>query len=82
MDTASDGIRSLTVPPACAQHHTLTLALLDDGIRTVSGIRDAMASGDTGALGNLATSGGALESRAKAVDALGASLRARYGVEK
>jgi hypothetical protein len=79
---ARDGVSGLAVPAPCAEHHDLTLALLDDSVRILTQIRDGVASGDAGALAGLATTGSALEARARAVDELGASLRARYGIAK
>lgn len=79
--TARDGVRAIAAPTPCAEHHRLTLLLLDEAVVIVSRLRDGVASGDTAAVAAIATSGSALESRARAVDALAASLRAQYGVE-
>lgn len=78
---ARDGVRTMTVPAPCAEHHRLTLALLNDAVVILTRLRDGVAAGDPGAVAGIATSGSALEARARAVDELGASLRSQYGVE-
>jgi hypothetical protein len=78
---ARDGVRTLTVPAPCAEHHRMTLALLNDAVVILTRLRDGVAAGDPSAVAGIATSGSALEARARAVDELGASLRAQYGVE-
>jgi len=78
---ARDGVRSMTVPAPCGEHHRLTLALLDDAVLILTKLREGVAAGDPSAVAGIASSGSALEARARAVDDLGASLRSQYGVE-
>ncbi len=78
---ARDGVRAITAPAPCAEHHRLSLALLEEAVVMLSKLRDGVAAGDPAALMAIASSGSALEERARAVDALAASLRAQYGVE-
>jgi hypothetical protein len=77
---ARDGVRTMAVPAPCAEHHRLTLALLGDAVVILTKLREGVAAGDTSALAAVASSGSALEERARAVDVLGASLRSQYGV--
>ena len=77
---ARDGVRAITPPAPCAEHHRLTLALLDEAVVILSKLRDGVAAGDPTAVAAIASSGSALEGRARAVDTLAASLRAQYGV--
>jgi hypothetical protein len=77
---ARDGVRTMTVPAPCAEHHRLTLALLGDAVVILTKLREGVAAGDPGAIAGIATSGSGLEERARAVDVLGASLRSQYGV--
>jgi len=77
---ARDGVRNMTVPAPCTEHHRLTLALLGDAVVVLTKLREGVAAGDPGAVAGIASSGSALEERARAVDVLGASLRSQYGV--
>jgi hypothetical protein len=77
---ARDGVRTMTVPAPCAEHHRLTLALLGEAVVILTRLRDGVAAGDPGAIAGIASSGSGLEERARAVDVLGASLRSQYGV--
>ena len=77
---ARDGVRTMTVPAPCGEHHRLTLALLNDAVLILTKLREGVAAGDPSAVAGIATSGSALEARARAVDELGASLRSQYGV--
>lgn len=77
---ARDGVRTMTVPTPCADHHRLSLALLGEAVVILTRLREGVAAGDPGAIAGIATSGSALEERARAVDLLGASLRSQYGV--
>ena len=77
---ARDGVRTMTVPSPCGEHHRLTLALLDDAVVILTRLREGVAAGDPSAVAGIASSGSALEERARAVDLLGASLRSQYGV--
>ena len=77
---ARDGVRIMTVPAPCAEHHRLTLALLGDAVVILTKLREGVAAGDPSAVAGIASSGSALEARARAVDELGASLRSQYGV--
>ena len=78
---ARDGVRAMAVPAPCAEHHRLTLALLGEAVVILTKLREGVAAGDPSAVASIATSGSALEARARAVDALGASLRSQYGVD-
>ena len=78
---ARDGVRTMSVPAPCGEHHRLTLALLSDAVQMLTRLREGLAAGDPGAVAAIASSGSALESRAHAVEVLGASLRSQYGVE-
>lgn len=77
---ARDGVRSMTVPAPCGDHHRLTLALLDDAVLILTRLREGVAAGDPSAVAGIASSGSALEARARAVEELGASIRSQYGV--
>jgi hypothetical protein len=78
---AREGVRAIAAPVPCAEHHRLSLALLGDAVVILTRMRDGMAAGDPAAVAAIATSASALESRARAVDTLAASLRSQYGVE-
>lgn len=78
---ARDGVRTMTVPAPCGEHHRLTLALLNDAVLILTKLREGVAAGDPSAVAGIASSGSALEARARAVDELGASLRSQYGVK-
>lgn len=78
---ARDGVRTMTVPAPCGEHHRLTLALLSDAVVILTKLREGVTAGDPSAIAGIASSGSALEARARAVDELGASLRSQYGVE-
>ena len=77
---ARDGVRTMTVPAPCTEHHRLTLALLGDAVVILTRLREGVAAGDPSAVAGIASSGSALEDRVRAVDLLGASLRSQYGV--
>lgn len=77
---ARDGVRTMTVPAPCGEHHRLTLELLGDAVVILTRLREGVAAGDPSAVAGIASSGSALEERARAVDVLGASLRSQYGV--
>ena len=78
---ARDGVRTMTVPAPCGEHHRLTLALLGDAVVILTKLREGVASGDPSAIAGIASSGSALEARTRAVDELGASLKSQFGVE-
>jgi len=78
---ARDGVRTMTVPAPCGEHHRLTLALLGDAVVILTRLRQGVAAADPSAVAAIASSGSALEARARAVEELGASLRSQYGVE-
>jgi hypothetical protein len=78
---ARDGVRTMTVPPPCGEHHRLTLVLLDESVVLLTKLREQLVAGDAGAIAGIASTGSDLEARARAVEALGASLRTQYGVE-
>jgi hypothetical protein len=77
---ARDDVREMAVPVPCGEHHRLTLALLEEGVVILGKLRDGVASGDTSAVAGIASTGSALEARARAVDEMGAALRSQYGV--
>jgi hypothetical protein len=77
---ARDGVRGIDPPPPCAEHHRLSLGLLDEAVTILTRLRDGIASGDPSAVASIASAGTSLENRAKAVDAMAASLRAQYGL--
>ena len=77
---ARDGVRDMDVPAPCAEHHRLSMALLGEAVAILTRLRDGVAAGDTGAVAAIAASSGDMETRVRAVDALGARLRAQYGV--
>jgi hypothetical protein len=58
----------------------LSLALLEEAVVILTTLRNGVAAGDASAVAGIASSGSALEARARAVDVLGASLRSQYGV--
>ena len=78
---ARDGVRAIAPPTPCAEHHRLTLALLDEAVVILGKLRDGVAAGDPSAVAAIATSGRALEGRARAVDLLAATLKTQYAVE-
>ena len=78
---ARDGVRAITPPAPCAEHHRLTLALLDEAVVIVARLRDGVAAGDASAITAVATSSSAVEGRARAVDLMAASLKKQYGLE-
>lgn len=77
-----DELRGLQVPAPCAEHHRLTLALVEDGMSLLSQVRDSAMNPtqDMGALNAYATGGRELEARAKEVDALAARIKQQFGI--
>jgi hypothetical protein len=74
---ARDELARMSVPTECGEHHRRTLAAMGEGIGLLERVRNAIASGDVSALEGLQEKAGALEREAKAIDALGKTLRQR-----
>jgi len=75
-----DSLRSVSVPDPCREHHRQTLALLEESIGMIDGIRRQLQGGSEASLTAFATRGKELESKAKEVDALAAEIKRRYGL--
>lgn len=74
---ARDELARMSVPPACAEHHRRSLAVMAEGLGLLERVRTALGSGDLGALDGLQENARALEREAKEVDELGRKLRGR-----
>jgi hypothetical protein len=75
-----DGLRALSVPEPCREHHRLTLTLLDESIAMLDRVKGQMNGADAGSLTAMATEGHELERKAKIVDAMAAEIKRRFGL--
>ena len=75
-----DGLRALAVPEPCREHHRRTVALLDESIAILERVKGQMNGADVSALTAMATQGQELERNAKAVDAMAADIKRRFGL--
>jgi hypothetical protein len=75
-----DGLRAVSVPEPCREHHRRTVALLDESIAMLERVKGQMNGADVSALTAMAAQGQELERNAKAVDAMAADLKRRFGL--
>lgn len=73
-------VLQLSPPPALAAHHQESLALLDENLALLKGIRRALEGGEReGSLGAQLARAQALQARSEALEQADKALRARYG---
>lgn len=72
-------LERLAVPPACAEHHRRSLAVMGEGVALLERVQGAVSSGDLAGLDGLAGASRDLEREAREIDALGRSIKQRYG---
>jgi hypothetical protein len=77
---AAQRLRRVSVPAPCAEHHRLTVSLLDSAAALLQRLLGASANASGAGLGSLVNEGHDLEQRAKQVDTLAADIKKRYGI--
>lgn len=75
-----DAVAAMTVPAPCAEHHSRTLGLLDEGLSLLKEVKSRFHSEEETGLEAIAASAYSIQNRAKQVDALAADLKRRYGI--
>jgi len=75
-----DSLSAMSVPEPCAEHHRLTVALLDESIAMLGRVKGQMGGGDLASLPAMAAQGHDLEQKAKHVDALAVAIKGRFGL--
>lgn len=73
-------LERMSVPDPCAEHHRLTLALMEEGVTLVTKVRDASVSGNAQGLELFTTAGHDIEARTRQVDDLAAEIKRRFGI--
>lgn len=73
-------MEEIHAPPSCRRHQEASLRLMDRAITLLDRTRGALTSPDPAALMSIAAEGHAIESEAKAVDAMAADLRRAAGL--
>ncbi|HEY0191220.1 MAG TPA: hypothetical protein VGC42_08885, partial [Kofleriaceae bacterium] len=71
---------AITPPPELAAYHQRLLSMLGEGAGMVRQIKTALHSNDASALGALAGTGSALQTRATALEDEARQIKARYGL--
>jgi hypothetical protein len=77
---AAQRLRRVSVPAPCAEHHRLTVSLLDSAAALLQRLQGASTNASGAGLGALVGEGHDIEQRAKQVDTLAAEIKKRYGI--
>ena len=77
---AREELQALAVPAPCAEHHRLTLGLMDDAIALLKEVRDKAVAQDTGGLLAVPTAARELETKAREADRLAGDLKRAHGL--
>jgi hypothetical protein len=75
-----DSVAAMSVPSPCAEHHSRTLRLLDEGLSLLKDVKSRFVSEDMTGLETITTTAYGIQNRAKEVDALAAEIKKRYGI--
>ncbi len=75
-----DDLRAISAPDPCREHYRLTLALVEESVSMLEGVKSQLQGRDEGSLASLAGSGRDLERKAKEVDAQAAEIKRRFGL--
>ena len=75
-----DRLRSMSPPPACAEHHRLARALAGESVSMLERLKAALVKGDAAALMTIATEGQALETQANQLKAMGEAIKRQAGL--
>jgi hypothetical protein len=80
---ASDAVgkaQAITPPAACAHYHQQTIAMLEESVKVLDGLKNALAKSDSGALMSIAGTAQTLKNQADALASEATQIKARYNI--